>query len=89
MLITVENIKKGKPDPEGYLLGAQLLGLAPGRCLVVEDTPAGLAAGRSAGMRLMGICTTFSSSELNAELLIQDYLALKFNSSTGSLIISH
>jgi mannitol-1-/sugar-/sorbitol-6-phosphatase len=49
VLVNVEDISRGKPDPEGYLLAAQLLGVPPGRCLVVEDAPAGVAAGRAAG----------------------------------------
>lgn len=49
VLVTVEDISRGKPDPEGYLLAAQLLGVPPARCLVVEDAAAGVAAGRAAG----------------------------------------
>lgn len=49
VLVTVEDISRGKPDPEGYLLAAQLLGVRPAQCLVVEDAAAGVAAGRAAG----------------------------------------
>jgi mannitol-1-/sugar-/sorbitol-6-phosphatase len=49
VLVTVEDISHGKPDPEGYLLAARLLGVQPERCLVVEDADAGVAAGRAAG----------------------------------------
>ncbi|WP_305786833.1 HAD-IA family hydrolase [Symbioplanes lichenis] len=49
VLVTVEDISAGKPDPEGYLRGASLLGVAPARCLVVEDAEVGVAAGRAAG----------------------------------------
>jgi mannitol-1-/sugar-/sorbitol-6-phosphatase len=49
VLVTAEDVAAGKPDPEGYLLAAQRLGVAPQRCLVVEDTATGLAAGRAAG----------------------------------------
>jgi len=51
LVITADDISAGKPDPEGYLLAARRLGVAPERCLVVEDTAAGLAAGRAAGAR--------------------------------------
>ncbi|SHK68924.1 sugar-phosphatase [Pseudonocardia thermophila] len=47
--VTVEEISAGKPDPEGFLLGAQRLGVPPERCLVVEDSAPGIAAGRAAG----------------------------------------
>ncbi len=49
VLVTVDDISSGKPDPEGFLLAARRLGVEPTRCLVVEDAPAGVAAGRAAG----------------------------------------
>ena len=49
VLVTVEDVGMGKPDPEGYLLAAQTLGVPPSSCLVVEDTEIGLEAARSAG----------------------------------------
>jgi HAD superfamily hydrolase (TIGR01509 family) len=51
LLVTVEDVRRGKPDPEGYLLAAGRLGVDPAACLVVEDSEPGLAAGRAAGMR--------------------------------------
>jgi sugar-phosphatase len=51
VLVTVEDVTAGKPDPEGYLRGAALLGVPPARCLVVEDAEVGLTAGRAAGAR--------------------------------------
>ena len=49
VLITAEDVSAGKPAPDGYLLAARTLDVAPERCLVVEDTQPGLEAGRSAG----------------------------------------
>jgi sugar-phosphatase len=49
VLVTVDDITRGKPDPEGYLHAADLLGVLPLRCLVVEDAEVGLAAGHAAG----------------------------------------
>jgi sugar-phosphatase len=49
VLVTVDDIAAGKPDPEGYLRAAELLGVPPANCLVVEDADAGLIAGRAAG----------------------------------------
>jgi sugar-phosphatase len=51
VLVTVEDVSAGKPDPEGYLLAAARLGVAIERTLVVEDSEAGLQAGRAAGAR--------------------------------------
>ncbi len=49
VLVTADDVANGKPDPEGYLLAARLLGVVPSQCLVVEDSVPGLAAGRAAG----------------------------------------
>ncbi|MFI5842845.1 HAD-IA family hydrolase [Catenuloplanes sp. NPDC051500] len=55
LLISTDDITNPKPDPEGYLLAAERLGVPPADCLVVEDAPAGVAAGRAAGMRVVGV----------------------------------
>jgi len=55
VLITVDDVAVGKPDPEGYLLAARLLGVAPSRCLVVEDSHAGVAAGWAAGTTVAAV----------------------------------
>lgn len=55
LLISTDDITAPKPDPEGYLLAARRLGVPPEACLVVEDAPAGVAAGRAAGMRVVGV----------------------------------
>jgi len=70
-LVTADRISRGKPDPEGYLLGAERVGVAPERCLVLEDAPAGVAAGRAAGMTVAGVLTTHAAAELRgADALI-------------------
>ncbi|WP_353942342.1 HAD-IA family hydrolase [Streptomyces sp. HUAS MG91] len=53
--VTAENVGASKPDPEGFLKGAAELGVAPADCVVFEDSGAGIAAGRAAGMRVVGI----------------------------------
>jgi len=55
VLVTVEDVVAGKPDPEGYLRAAAVLGVPPEQCLVVEDTEVGLQAGRAAGARTAGL----------------------------------
>ncbi|MEV0290756.1 HAD-IA family hydrolase [Kribbella sp. NPDC050820] len=55
VLVTVEDISRGKPDPEGYLHAAELLGVPPEQCLVVEDATVGLEAGRAAGAVTAGL----------------------------------
>ncbi len=65
-MVTADDVTQGKPAPEPYLLGAQRLGVAPDRCLVVEDAPAGIQAGRSAGIRVLGVASTHTPEELLA-----------------------
>lgn len=55
VLVTAEDVTAGKPDPEGYLRAAELLGVDPARTLVVEDAEAGIAAGRAAGARVAAL----------------------------------
>lgn len=55
LLVTVEDVRAGKPDPEGYLRAAELLGVAPERCLVVEDAEVGVTAGRAAGAQVAAL----------------------------------
>ncbi len=64
-LVTADDVVRGKPDPEGYLQAAALLGLSASECIVIEDAPAGLAAARAAGMRAIGISSTFAPSALH------------------------
>jgi sugar-phosphatase len=64
LLITGDDVSQGKPDPQPYLLAAHRLGVAAESCVVVEDAPAGIQAGKSAGMRVIGIAATYSRSEL-------------------------
>ncbi|MEV8591671.1 HAD family hydrolase [Streptomyces sp. NPDC052012] len=53
--VTAESVGASKPDPEGFLKGAAELGVDPAECVVFEDSGAGIAAGRSAGMRVVGV----------------------------------
>ncbi|MBT2383677.1 HAD-IA family hydrolase [Streptomyces sp. ISL-11] len=53
--ITAESVGASKPDPEGFLKGAAALGFTPADCVVFEDSEAGIAAGKAAGMRVIGV----------------------------------
>lgn len=76
MLIAADDITRGKPDPEPYLLAARRLGVDPARCVVFEDAPAGLQAGRAAGMTCVALATTHRADELDADLVVDDLSAL-------------
>ncbi len=53
--VCAEDVARGKPDPEGFLAGARLLGVDPRRCLVLEDSAAGVAAGRGAAATVLAV----------------------------------
>jgi sugar-phosphatase len=72
VLITSDDISNSKPHPEGYLLAASRLGVAPADCLVIEDAHAGIDAARAAGMQVVGITTTFAREQLGCEWCIRD-----------------
>lgn len=55
VLVTSDDVRAGKPDPEGYAQAASRLNVPPDRCLVVEDSPAGLEAGRRAGAKVAAL----------------------------------
>jgi sugar-phosphatase len=68
--ITAESVGASKPDPEGFLKGAAELGVAPADCIVFEDSAAGIAAGRAAGMRVVGVGPRAGVHE--PDLLVRD-----------------
>ena len=64
-LVTSSDIQRGKPDPEPYLRGAQILGFSPADCIVIEDAPAGIQSGKTAGSRVLALRTTALDSALH------------------------
>ncbi|MFF7644628.1 HAD-IA family hydrolase [Streptomyces canus] len=75
-LVAADDVTRGKPDPEPYLLAARELGVDPSRCVVFEDAPAGLRAGRAAGMTTVALTTTHLAHELDADLVVENLSAL-------------
>jgi len=64
VLVGAEDVERGKPAPDGYLLAARRLDVPPEECLVIEDAPPGVAAGRAAGCTVLAVATTFPATEL-------------------------
>ena len=62
--VTAEAVSRSKPAPDGYLLAADRLGAAPAECIVIEDSPVGIAAARAAGMRVIALLTTHQPEAL-------------------------
>ncbi len=75
ILVTAEDVTNGKPHPEPYLRGAELLGIKPEECLVIEDAPAGIRAARGGGMKVIALASTYPASKLGEA----DAVALKLN----------
>lgn len=64
VIVDATMVKHGKPDPEVYLTTAKKLGVSPSDCIVFEDSLSGIKAGKSAGMKVIGITTTHTKAEL-------------------------
>ena len=62
--ICAEDVREGKPSPEGFLTAAGRLGVDPARCVVVEDSPAGIEAGLAAGCTVYAVASTHRPAEL-------------------------
>jgi mannitol-1-/sugar-/sorbitol-6-phosphatase len=65
VLVSSDEVAHGKPAPDPYLLAAERLGIDPAECLVIEDAPSGIAAGRAAGMTVWAVTTTHDPGELH------------------------
>ena len=66
VIVSAEDVTRGKPDPEVYLLAARRLGTPPASCLAFEDALVGVQAARNAGMRVVGVATAYDPSDLLA-----------------------
>ncbi len=64
ILVAADDVTHGKPHPEPYLKGAQLLGMQPSECVVIEDAPAGIRAAHAAGMTPIGLSSTYPAEAL-------------------------
>jgi HAD superfamily hydrolase (TIGR01509 family) len=78
-IVTSDNLRRGKPDPEIFLTAAAQAGAEPVRCLVAEDSAAGVAAAKAAGCACLGVATNLSEVELRghgADFVVMDFLHL-------------
>jgi sugar-phosphatase len=87
VVVTADQVPLGKPDPAPYLLAAEKLGVDPADCLVVEDAPAGLAAGLAAGSFRLALSTTHTADQLEADAIVADLASVRFVSETGGIRI--
>ncbi len=85
VLVTVDDVTRGKPDPEPFLLAAARLGVEPADCLVLEDAPAGLTAAKAAGMASLAVTTTTPATDLAADLVVPDLGHVQFETIGGRI----
>jgi sugar-phosphatase len=91
ILVTADDVKNGKPDPEPYLRGAELLRVDPKQCVVVEDAPAGIRAAHAAGMKVISLPSTFPEQELHeADVVVAGLPSIKVSvdGAGGPLVVT-
>jgi sugar-phosphatase len=77
VLVSADAVERGKPDPQAFLTAAERLGVAPADCVVLEDAPAGIAAGKAAGCYVIALRTTHADAELaEADAIVDDLSAI-------------
>ncbi|MGA9530071.1 MAG: HAD family hydrolase [Terriglobales bacterium] len=90
-IITSNDVKRGKPDPEPYLKAAAILNQPASDCVVVEDAPAGIRAGKAAGARVIAFLTTAGISELQsagADWIVEDCSKISARMDDDRLLLS-
>ncbi len=78
VLVTADDVVRGKPAPDPFLEAAKRLGADPKRCLVVEDAPAGLQAAKAAGCFTLAVITTTPVEELDADAVVPNLASVAF-----------
>ncbi|MFL6025355.1 MAG: HAD family hydrolase [Friedmanniella sp.] len=78
VLVTVDDVRRGKPAPDPFLEAARRLGADPRRCLVVEDAPKGLEAAHAAGCFTLAVVTTTPAEELHADAVVANLAEVVF-----------
>lgn len=77
-IVTIDDVKNGKPDPEPFTKGAEMLFLNPAECIVIENAPLGIKAAKAAGCKVIAVKTTLTEEYLNqADLILNNFKAVK------------
>lgn len=87
VIVPIDEIRNGKPDPEGFLQAAAKLRVAPEHCVVFEDTRPGIEAGLRAGMQVIALLTTYSSQQLQHRPAIRDFRDVEIKTEGALLTI--
>lgn len=90
VVITFDDVERGKPHPDPFLLAAKRLGVDPQQCLVVEDAPSGLTAAKAAGCATLALTSTTSAIDLDAtgdaDAIVDSLAAVRFSVTTSELL---
>jgi sugar-phosphatase len=88
-LVSADDVVQGKPHPEPYLRGAEMLGFAAKDCVVVEDAPSGVTAGLAAGARVLGVLGSHEPEELaEATWLVRSMEQVRVASGAEGLVVT-
>jgi sugar-phosphatase len=87
VLVTADDVTAGKPEPEGYLLAAAALGVAPGACLVIEDAWPGVLAARHAGMAVIGVAGP-GLGDVQPDVVVPDLTRLVVRRSSEGMTVT-
>lgn len=90
-IVAGEDVSRGKPDPQVFLLAAERSGVAPSRSVVFEDAPVGIRAAKAAGMLAVGVTSTHDAEALwsaGADVVVADLAALKASELLARLSVS-
>lgn len=86
VMVCADEVSRGKPDPEGYLVAASHLGVPPDECVVIEDAPPGVKAAHAGGMRAVAVATTYPAARLrSADLVVEALTAIRIKRRNGRL----
>jgi sugar-phosphatase len=87
VLVNADDVRRGKPDPEAFLLAAEWLGAVPAGCVVVEDSPAGVEAAHAAGMRVIGFASSSNHGLGKADMIIFRLGDLRLRQASAGLVL--
>ncbi|KAK1231801.1 DL-glycerol-3-phosphatase [Marasmius sp. AFHP31] len=91
VFVAAEDVSKGKPEPDPYLLGAKQCGVKPENCVVFEDAPNGIRSGKAAGCKTIGFLTTHSRAQMEAvepDFLVRDMSSITFRRTESGIDIT-
>jgi sugar-phosphatase len=89
VMVSADDVVHGKPHPEPYLKGAELLGVSPAECLVIEDAPAGIRSAHAGGMKVIALTSTYPASALTeADIVVPklDHIRISLDAARNLMV---